>query len=180
MYDNIEKFLRVNNYFNFEGPMLNYTGEKNVERDTNYIISKTINNFITIYKEFISKRGTFVIKYDHDLYSYLALRIIHTASVCMRRIFDIRILGELNAEEQKFFKDFKTISYRNAKKLKNCVLVTGFLLPCSSIAALAISPGIYVIFVIFLIVKYYTVAPVASTQVVPVHQIGLLPIVSSI
>ena len=29
----------------------------------------------TIYKEFISKRGTFVIKYDHDLYSYLALRI---------------------------------------------------------------------------------------------------------
>ena len=126
MYDNIEKFLRVNNYFNFEGPMLNYTGEKNVERDTNYIISKTINNFITIYKEFISKRGTFVIKYDHDLYSYLALRIIHTASVCMRRIFDIRILGELNAEEQKFFKDFKTISYRNAKKLKNCVLVTGF------------------------------------------------------
>ena len=126
MYDNIEKFLRINNYFNFEGPCMNYTGEKNVEQDTNYIISKTISRFISTYKPIISKHPTFVLKYDNDLYSYIAFKIVHAASVCMHRVFDIRILGDLNAEEQKLFKEFKTISYRNAKKLKNCILITGF------------------------------------------------------
>ena len=68
MYDNIEKFLRINNYFNFEGPCMNYTGEKNVEQDTNYIISKTnyLNNnstqddFISFKKIDGLSRGTII------------------------------------------------------------------------------------------------------------------------
>lgn len=126
MYENIEKFLRINNYLNFEGPLMNYTEKLNKETYANQVITKTMVAFLNKYKTEISKRATFVVKYDNDLYSYLALRIIHFAVLSQQRTIDIRILGKLNKEEQKFFKDFKTISYRNAKKLKNCILITGF------------------------------------------------------
>lgn len=126
MYENIEKFLRINNYLNFEGPLMNYTGKLNKETYANQVITKTMVAFLNKYKTEISKRATFVVKYDNDLYSYLALRIIHFAVLSQQKTIDIRILGKLNKEEQEFFKDFKTISYRNAKKLKNCILITGF------------------------------------------------------
>lgn len=125
-YENIEKFLRINNYFNFEGPLMNYTEQLDKETYANQVITKTMVAFLNKYKNEISKRATFVVKYDNDLYSYLALRIIHFAVLSQQKTIDIRILGKLNKEEQEFFKDFKTISYRNAKKLKNCILITGF------------------------------------------------------
>lgn len=123
------KYLRVINYFNFINnhyPNPNLSKEKQKEVNGNIALTYMMTDFIKRYEFEMKKRYTFIVKYDHTVYSFLALRICHAAAAAMRVTINIRILGDLNAEEKEYFKDFPTISYRKAKKEKHCVLITGY------------------------------------------------------
>ena len=123
------KYLRIINYFNFINnhyPSPDLNKEKQTEVNGNVALTYMMTDFIKKYEFEMKKRYTFVVKYDHTVYSFLALRICHAAAAAMRVTINIRILGDLNAEEKEFFKDFPTISYRKAKKEKHCVLITGY------------------------------------------------------
>lgn len=117
------KYLRVINYLNFN---TNFIENSTPEQDANFALASAMREFIANYEFEIRKKYTFVIKYDNDIFSFLALRVCHAAAIAMNTTIDIRILGELTSEEKEFLKDFKTICYRKAKKLKQCVLITGF------------------------------------------------------
>lgn len=117
------KYLRIINYLNFE---LNLMPNNSNEQNANVALLKAMRDFLSKYSSEIKKKYTFVVKYEHDIYSFLALRICHAAVTAIRKTIDIRILGDLTKEEQEFFKDFKSIGLKKAKKLKQCVLITGF------------------------------------------------------
>lgn len=117
------KYLRIINYLNFE---MNHMPNGSDEQNANIALIKAMRDFLGKYDFQLKRKYTFVINYNHDVYSFLALRVCHGAASAIRKTIDIRILGDLTPEEKEFFKDFKTISYRKTKRLKQCVLITGF------------------------------------------------------
>lgn len=118
------KYLRVLNHLNMDQAFIKQQTTKDQRADI--IVAKAMTEFLRKYEFEIKKKYTFVVDYRNDVFSFIALRICHGAVAAMRRTIDIRILGDLNAKEKEFLKDFPTISYRKAKKLKQCVLITGF------------------------------------------------------
>lgn len=118
------KYLRVLNHLNMDQAFIKQQITKDQRADI--IVAKAMTEFLRKYEFEIKKKYTFVVDYKNDVFSFIALRICHGAVAAMRRTIDIRILGDLNAKEKEFLKDFPTISYRKAKKLKQCVLITGF------------------------------------------------------
>lgn len=118
------KYLRVINHLNMDQAFVKQQITSDQRADI--IVAKAMTEFLRKYEFEIKKKYTFVVDYRNDVFSFIALRICHGAVAAMRRTIDIRILGDLNAKEKEFLKDFPTISYRKAKKLKQCVLITGF------------------------------------------------------
>lgn len=118
------KYLRVINHLNMDQAFVKQQITSDQRADI--IVAKAMTEFLRKYEFEIKKKYTFVVDYKNDVFSFIALRICHGAVAAMRRTIDIRILGDLNAKEKEFLKDFPTISYRKAKKLKQCVLITGF------------------------------------------------------
>lgn len=122
--DYIDKLrhLRVINYFNLNGP---YTNDES--KNTDMTIVKSIHTFLQIFDSEIKQNYTFIIKYDNDIFSLLAYKIIKNASIILGKDLDIRYYCEnLTPEEKEYFKGIKPIGLRKAKKLKKAVLITGF------------------------------------------------------
>lgn len=117
--DNKLTILKNINHFNFDGPYCEKTAY-----NSNNAVTKIITSFIRKYYDEIKQHYTFVVKYDNDIYSYLAFRLVRAASVAIQTEIDIRIMGEIKSPEEKnFFKGLKTIGYKKAKKLKKAVLI---------------------------------------------------------
>ena len=75
----------------------------------------------------MKRKTTIILKYDNDFYSYLAYRMIRFAAGAKQIEIDLRILGEIKtSQEKEIFKEFKTISWRKARKIKNAIFVTGY------------------------------------------------------
>lgn len=116
------RHLRVINYFDFDGP---YSPDR--EKDANFATMLAIRRFIRKYDYQLSHGYSFIIKYDNDIYSYLAFKIIMNAVSAMQGKIELRILGKASDDEEKeYFKDINHISFKNAKKLRKKVLLTGF------------------------------------------------------
>lgn len=116
------RHLRVINHFNLDGP---YTEDE--QKNTDMAVVKAIHSFIQNYDSEIKQNYTFIIKYDNDIFSLLAYRIIKNSSTIIGRDLDIRYYCEnLTPEEKEYFKGIKPIGLRKAKKLKKAVLITGF------------------------------------------------------
>lgn len=121
MSERIKK-LRTINHFNFVGPFFN-----DKQKDADFSIGSVIREIITRYDYEIKHNYTFVIKYDKDIYSFLAYRMIYSAGSVLQRTIDIKILGDVNTpEEKEIFKNVPVIGYRKARKLKKVVFVTGY------------------------------------------------------
>lgn len=116
------KKLRTINHFNFDGPFL-----FNEERDTDFAIGKSAANILAKYKSEMKRKVTIIVKYDNDFYSFLAYRIIRCAASAAQIEINLRVLGEIKTDQEKeIFKDFKTISWHKARKIKNAIFVTGY------------------------------------------------------
>ena len=95
--------------------------------DTDIFILKSINRILTTYRHEINKNYNFVIKYDNDIFSFLAYRLIQNALIAIRKNNSIFILGKIRTpEEKEYFKNANIISQRRAKKHKKDIIVTGF------------------------------------------------------
>ena len=115
MSERIKK-LKTINHFNFVGPFFN-----DKQKDADFSIGSAIRETITKYDYEIKHNYTFVIKYDKDIYSFLAYRMIYGAGSVLQRNIDIKILGDVNTpEEKEFFKDIPV------RKLKKVIFVTGY------------------------------------------------------
>lgn len=113
--------LKNINYFNFDGPY-----SESTSYNSNNAVTRIITNFVRKYYDEIKRHYTIIIKYDNDVYSYLAFRLIRAAGIAIQTELDIRILGNIKSpEEKEFFKGIKTIGYRKAKKEKRAILITG-------------------------------------------------------
>lgn len=127
MFSNVEiseriKLLRTINKFNFNTPFFN-----DKEKDANYAVAKTLQEITRNYHNELKNKYTFIIKYDRDIYSFLAYRMIKNVSSALQIEMDIRILGNVSTKEEKeIFKDIPTIGWRKACKIKNAVFVTGY------------------------------------------------------
>ena len=111
MSERIKK-LRVINHFNFIGPFFN-----DKQKDADFSIGSVIREIITKYDYEIKHNYTFVVKYDKDIYSFLAYRIIYNAGSILQKNIDIKILGNINTpEEKEIFKGIPVIGYRKARK----------------------------------------------------------------
>lgn len=114
--------LRAINFFNFDGPFF-----FNREQDTDFAIARSAQNILTKYEKDMKRKTTIILKYDNDFYSYLAYRMIRFAAGAKQIEIDLRILGEIKTpQEKEIFKEFKTISWRKARKIKNAIFVTGY------------------------------------------------------
>ena len=121
MSERIKK-LRTINHFNFIGPFFN-----DKQKDTDFSIGSAIREIIIRYDYEIKHNYTFVIKYDKDIYSFLAYRMIYSAGSVLQKTIDIKILGDIDTpEEKEIFKDIPVIGYRKARKLKKVVFITGY------------------------------------------------------
>lgn len=114
--------LRTINKFNFSTPFF-YDKEK----DANFAVTKALQDIINTYHNELKKKYTFIIKYDKDIYSFLAYRMVRNVGAALQLKMDIRILGDIDTKEEKeIFKDMPTIGWRKARKIKNAVFVTGY------------------------------------------------------
>lgn len=114
--------LRAINFFNFDGPFF-----FNKEQDTDFAIARSAQNILTKYEKDMKRKTTIILKYDNDFYSYLAYRMIRFAAGAKQIEIDLRILGEIKtSQEKEIFKEFKTISWRKARKIKNAIFVTSY------------------------------------------------------
>lgn len=114
--------LRAINFFNFDGPFF-----FNKEQDTDFAIARSAQNILTKYEKDMKRKTTIILKYDNDFYSYLAYRMIRFAAGAKQIEIDLRILGEIKTpQEREIFKEFKTISWRKARKIKDAIFVTGY------------------------------------------------------
>ena len=121
MDERIQK-LRTINLFNFYGPFF-----FNKERDTDFAIAKSAQDILTRYEKDMKHKVTIILKYDNDFYSYLAYRMIRFAAGAKQIEINLRILGEIKTDQEKeIFKEFKTISWHKARKIKNAIFVTGY------------------------------------------------------
>lgn len=121
MDERIQK-LRTINFFNFYGPFF-----FNKERDTDFAIAKSAQDILTRYEKDMKRKVTIILKYDNDFYSYLAYRMIRFAAGAKQIEINLRILGEIKTDQEKeIFKEFKTISWHKARKIKNAIFVTGY------------------------------------------------------
>ncbi|MBR4890235.1 MAG: hypothetical protein IKU15_02815 [Clostridia bacterium] len=121
MDERIQK-LRTINFFNFYGPFF-----FNKERDTDFAIAKSAQDILTRYEKDMKRKVTIILKYDNDFYSYLAYRMISFAAGAKQIEINLRILGEIKTDQEKeIFKEFKTISWHKARKIKNAIFVTGY------------------------------------------------------
>lgn len=121
MDERIQK-LRTINFFNFYGPFF-----FNKERDTDFAIAKSAQDILTRYEKDMKHKVTIILKYDNDFYSYLAYRMIRFAAGAKQIEINLRILGEIKTDQEKeIFKEFKTISWHKARKIKNAIFVTGY------------------------------------------------------
>ena len=121
MDERIQK-LRTINFFNFYGPFF-----FNKERDTDFAIAKSAQDILIRYEKDMKRKVTIILKYDNDFYSYLAYRMIRFAAGAKQIEINLRILGEIKTDQEKeIFKEFKTISWHKARKIKNAIFVTGY------------------------------------------------------
>ena len=122
-------YLRVINYLNI---LVNdYCTDENPSQDqrdknADIVLIKVMSDFLSKYDAKIKKKYTFILNYKNDIFSFLALRVCSNAVSALGKTIDIKILGNLNAEEKEFFKDYPIIGERRAKKIRNKVLITGF------------------------------------------------------
>lgn len=114
--------LRTINFFNFDGPFF-----FKKEQDTDFAIARSAQNILVKYEKDMKRKTTIILKYDNDFYSYLAYRMIRFAAGAKQIEIDLRILGEIKTpQEREIFKEFKTISWRKARKIKDAIFVTGY------------------------------------------------------
>lgn len=127
MFSDIEvseriRLLRTINKFNFSTPF--YHDE---EKDANFAVAKALQDIIRTYHNELKRKYTFIIKYDKDIYSFLAYRMVRNVGAALQIEMDIRILGKIDTpEEKEIFKDMPTIGWRKARKIKNAIFVTGY------------------------------------------------------
>lgn len=127
MFSDIEvqeriRLLRTINKFNFSTPFYN-----DKEKDANFAVAKALQDIIRTYHNELKRKYTFIIKYDKDIYSFLAYRMVRNVGAALQLEMDIRILGDIDTKEEKeIFKDMPTIGWRKARKIKNAVFVTGY------------------------------------------------------
>ena len=97
------------------------------EKNADMVITRIIVKFLQKYSKLLRLKYTFIVDYKNDAYSFLAYRIIRSAASAINSDIDLRILGEVKTEEEKyFFKNVPTIGWRKAKKHKKAVIITAF------------------------------------------------------
>lgn len=116
------KHLRIINSFNMYGPYC-----EDIEKNADIVLSVAIHDFINKYNFEIKNHYTFILKYDNEIYSFLAYKVIKNAAIVIHKDIDIRVLGDIKLpEEKEYFKEINSIGLKKAKKHKKAVLITGF------------------------------------------------------
>lgn len=114
--------LKIIHKYNFDGPHC-----EDSETDTNIAIINLCNTLLRDYSHLIKSGYSFILDYNEDIYTYLALRLIRnfTPLTTVKPTFYYCGVCE-SPLHKRFLGDITSITVKKAQKMKKAILITGY------------------------------------------------------